>query len=418
MGVGAMVGAGIFALLGEAGARAGNAVYVAFIIAGFISLLSAYSYAKLGIRYPSSGGIVEYLAQAYGSGYTTGVLSIILYLSVTVVMALVARAFGTYSVALFASDSPGFVVNIFVSAVVIVLVLINAMGSSAVSRLEKVIVVTKVTILAIFIGAGLLLIKPELLFATTESRPPLDVLGTVAICLLAYHGFGVITNTVEDMPNPAVTLPRSLYGAIGLVMVLYIGVAIAVFGNLPLSEIVRAKDYALAEAAIPIFGKLGFSVMAIAALMSTASSLNANLYSTAKMTYLLAKDGELPEFEAAKVWHRGTGGLFTTAALVLIIANTLDLSKIAVLGSIVYLIVYTAVHWGHLKKLTPETGASRLVVGLAFLVNLAVLAIFAMQTANRAPLVLYLLALLVVVAFTVEVVMQKTKGRTVRSAIH
>ena len=125
MGVGAMVGAGIFALMGEAGARAGNAVYISFVIAGFVSLLSGYSYAKLGVRYPSAGGIVEYLVQAFGSGYTTGVLSIVLYFSVTIVMAMVARAFGSYAAALLTPNAPEILINIFASAVVVVLTLIN-----------------------------------------------------------------------------------------------------------------------------------------------------------------------------------------------------------------------------------------------------------------------------------------------------
>ena len=147
MGVSAMVGAGIFALLGEAGSMAGNAVYLSFVIAGFISLLSGYSYAKLGVRYPSSGGIVEFLAQAYGSGYLTGVLSIMLYLSVTIVMALVARAFGSYAKALIAPNGPEFWVNSFASAMVIGLTIINAMGSNLVGKVEKFIVLLKVSIL-------------------------------------------------------------------------------------------------------------------------------------------------------------------------------------------------------------------------------------------------------------------------------
>ena len=413
MGVGAMVGAGIFALMGEAGSRAGNVVYISFIIAGVVSLLSGHSYAKLGVRYQSAGGIVEYLVQAYGSGYLTGTLSIILYLSVTIVMAMVARAFGGYAAALLTPHAPEILINIFASSVVVMLTLINFAGSNIVGKVEKFIVASKVSILAIFIVTGLIFLKPELLTAQESGVDSVGVLGTVAICLLAYHGFGVITNTVEDMPNPSITLPRALYGAIGIVMLIYVGAALAVFGNLPLAEIVKAKDYAMAEAARPVFGQAGFTIIAIAALLSAASSINANLYSTANMTYLMAKDGELPEFEAKKLWRAGTGGLLTTAVLVLVIANFLDLSRIAVLGSIVYLIVYSAVHWGHLKSLCAETGAYKIVVSLAFLTNAAVLVIFGFQTAQRNPLVVYLLVALLLVSILIEIYMQKVKNRTI-----
>ena len=414
MGVGAMVGAGIFALMGEAGARAGNAVYVSFIIAGLISLLSGYSYAKLGVRYPSSGGIVEYLVQGYGEGYITGALSIILYLSVVVVMAMVARAFGSYAAALLSPNSSVIYVNIFASAVVVFLTAINFAGSDMVGRVEKFIVIVKISILSIFIIVSLLLINPDILLSQESGTGIFNILSTVAICLLAYHGFGVITNTIEDMPTPSITLPRAIYGAIGIVILIYVGAALAVFGNLPLPEIIKAKDYAMAEAAKPIFGQTGFIVIAIAALMSAASSINANLYSTANMTLLLAKDGELPEFEGRKIWHAGTGGLLTTAILILLIANFLDLSKIAILGSIVYLIVYSAVHWGHLRRLTSETGALKIVVGLAFFTNFAVLVIFGIQTVKDNPLIIYLLVVLLISSFLIEVYIKKVKNRTIK----
>ena len=181
MGVGAMVGAGIFALLGEAGSKAGNAVYLSFVIAGIISLASGYSYAKLGVRYPSSGGIVEFLVQAYGGGYLTGILSIQLYLSVAVVMALVARAFGSYAKAIVVPNGPELWVNLFASAVVVGLTIVNAVGSKLVGAVEKFIVFAKVLILVGFVAVGLWLIQPGLLFASSGAKPPLDVLGTVAV---------------------------------------------------------------------------------------------------------------------------------------------------------------------------------------------------------------------------------------------
>ena len=191
----------------------------------------------------------------------------------------------------------------------------------------------------------------------------------------------------------------------------------AVFGNLPLTDIIRAKDYAMAEAARPVFGQVGFTVIAIAALMSAASSLNANLYSTAKMTYLLARNGELPQFEARNLWHGGTGGLFTTAALVLLMANLLDLSRIAALGSIVYLIVYSAVHLGHWKYLARQTGANSTAVLLALVTNAGILLMFGVQTAVTRPFVLYSLAFLVLSAVLVEIYMQVARGRRIKSAI-
>ncbi|OPX35449.1 hypothetical protein B1H10_01170 [candidate division KSB1 bacterium 4484_188] len=378
---------------------------------------SGYSYAKLGVRYPSAGGIVEYLAQSYGSGYTTGVLSIILYFSVTIVMAMVARAFGSYAAALVSCQNSVMCVNIFSSAVVVVLTSINFMGSNIVGKVEKFIVIIKITILAVFVVAGIWLLNPALLSLKNGGATPMGALSTVAICLLAYHGFGVITNTVEDMPNPPKTLPKSIYGAIGIVMIIYVGAALAVFGNLPLAEIIRAKDYAMAEAAKPIFGQWGFTIVAVTALLSAASSINANLYSTTNMTYLLAKDGELPEFEKRKLWRAGTGGLLLTTVLILFIANFLNLTRIASLGSLVYLVVYSAVHLGHLKSLTKETGASKTIILFAFLTNFIVFIIFVFQTAEKNPIVIYLLIGFIFISLLIEVYMQQVRNRSIQTMI-
>ena len=415
MGVGAMVGAGIFALMGDAGSIAGNEVYLSFIIAGVISLLSGYSYSKLGVRYPSSGGIVEYLIQAFGGGYITGVLSVTLYVSVTIVMAMVAKAFGSYAAALLFKQHSELTVNLLSSTIVIILLSINFMGSKLVGEVEKVFVIIKLVILGGFIIAGVVLLKPELLQIKDGNSGPWGILGATAICLLAYHGFGVITNTVGHMDDPAKTLPRAIFGALGIVILIYVGATFAVFGNLPLPEILRAKDYAMAEAARPIFGAVGFTVIAIAAMVSSATSINANLYSTANITFLLAKDGELPPFECKRIWHAGTGGLLTTGTLILLITNFFDLSKIAAMGSIVYLIVYSAVHFGHLKRLLCDTGASGTLVFLALISNTAILLIFVVQIARTNPTVLYFLILILPPILLFEAYMQKVKNRSFKT---
>ena len=107
MGIGAMVGAGIFALLGQAGAIAGSAVWISFLIGGLVALLSGYSIGRLGARYPSAGGVVEYLVQAYGVGRFSGSMSVMMYIASLVAVSLVARTFGSYAYALLPKGSPG-----------------------------------------------------------------------------------------------------------------------------------------------------------------------------------------------------------------------------------------------------------------------------------------------------------------------
>jgi amino acid transporter len=284
MGIGAMVGAGIFALLGEASSISGTAVYISFIIGGIIALFSGYSLGKLGARYPSSGGIIEYLSQAYGIGFFTGTMGILLYFSAIVSLSLIAKAFGNYAITFLPiKDASSLWHHLFSSGIIILFVLINLKGAKDVVVWERVTVGIKFAVLTPLSIAGIMYLDPSLL-SPQHYPPSKDIFFSLAITFFAFEGFRVITNTAEDMPDPAKTLPRAMMTAILLVMALYVAIAFAVFGNLPVEKVIAAKDFALAEAALPLFGQVGFTVVAITALIATASAINANLYAVTNVT--------------------------------------------------------------------------------------------------------------------------------------
>jgi amino acid transporter len=396
--------------MGEAGAIAGSAVYLSFIAAGAIALLSGYSMARLGARYPAAGGIVEYLAQAYGVGLVSGALSILLYIAALVALALVAKTFGGYALALLPVEGDGRWVNGLADFVIIAFVLINMEGARSVAASEKLIVALKVLVLIGFAAAGLYFAKPELL--SPERYPaPAQVLYSLAVTFFAFEGFRVITNTAEDMPEPHKTLPRAMFLSIALVLLLYVAVALAVFGNLNAQQVIEAKDYALAEAAKPVFGHAGFSIVAIAALISTASSINANLYAVTNVTYQMAKEGELPAAFGEPIAH-SREGLLISAGLIILLGNTLDLSEIAAVGSITILIVHLVVHVGHLR-LRRETGASPTLIVLAILVTLAAIGFALTYALRTSPHILWLVTGSLVLAFSAEGLLYHIKGRRI-----
>ena len=147
LGIGSMVGAGIFVLLGEAGAIAGNLVWISFILGGIIALLSGYSLAKLAIAYPSRGGIVEYLVQCYGKGIFSGSLSVLFYLSAMVAIAMVAKTFGTYAAMMSIGVNNPLWANIYAVGVLLLFMFINLAGSSLIAKSENVIVIIKLSII-------------------------------------------------------------------------------------------------------------------------------------------------------------------------------------------------------------------------------------------------------------------------------
>ena len=153
IGIGGMVGGGIFAVLGTAVGLAGGATPIAFLIAGSVALLTSYSYAKLSVRYPNSGGTIVYLDRAFGVDLATGSLNFILWLSYLVTIALYASAFGSYGLTFF-GDQPEWLRHVLVSAAIVLPATINILDSSIVSRSETAIVVLKLSLLALVIGAG------------------------------------------------------------------------------------------------------------------------------------------------------------------------------------------------------------------------------------------------------------------------
>ena len=415
MGIGAMVGAGIFALLGEASAISGSAVYISFIIGGIIALFSGYSLGKLGARYPSSGGIIEYLSQSYGIGFFTGTMGVMLYFAAIVSLSLIAKAFGNYAVTFLPVTDKLKIWQIFFSSgIIIFLVFINLKGAKDVALLERLTVGIKFAVLAGLSVTGIVFINPSLL--SPSHYPPVnDIFFSLAITFFAFEGFRVITNTAEDMPNPSHTLPRAIMAAILLVMLLYVAIAFAVFGNLSVEKVVAAKDFALAEAALPIFGKVGFSVVAITAVIATASSINANLYAVTNVTYQLAKDGELPA-EFGKPIAHSREGLLVSGVLVIVLSLLFDLSEIAAIGSISILFVHTVTHIGHLRIIS-ETGASRILVFIAALLSFSAM-VLAMNYVSRASdSVLYVLGGFILVALITELSLRKMTKRVIKTRV-
>src|SRR5512134_2074823 len=164
IGVGAMVGAGIFALLGEAGAVAGSAVWVSFVLAGVIAGFQGYSFAKLGARFPSGGGLLEYVRMGFGEGHVLGAICWLTYAANIVITSLVAVSFGSYARSLIlGDDAPAGWVKVFAALLLLAMLWLNLTGSQAVARVQTVIVWIVVGILLGFAAVTIWNMDPSLL---------------------------------------------------------------------------------------------------------------------------------------------------------------------------------------------------------------------------------------------------------------
>src|SRR5499426_2131122 len=154
IGIGGMVGAGIFAILGVVAQAAGNAMWLAFAVGGVVALLSTYSYAKLGATFPSAGGAVHFLVKSYGDGVLAGGLNLFMWAGYIISLALYASAFGSYAATFLTEHPSALLLKSLALAAVLLLTVVNAFGARSMGRWETVIVAIKVAILVLFAGAG------------------------------------------------------------------------------------------------------------------------------------------------------------------------------------------------------------------------------------------------------------------------
>jgi amino acid transporter len=400
IGIGGMVGGGIFAVLGLAVQLAHGGTPLAFALAGIVALLTSYSYAKLSVTYPSKGGTVVFLDRVFGAGMFTGSMNVLLWLSYIVMLALYAYAFGSYGATCFPEAWQLFGKHALISLSIIMIAGLNLMSSELIGKAESWIVALKLLILLMFVLVGFVGINTAQLEPSTWS-PALQIAAGGMIIFVAYEGFELIANTAQDVEDVDKTLPRAYYTSVGFVIGLYLLVAIVTVGSLSLDKIIGARDYALAEAARPFLGSFGFILIAIAAMLSTASAINATLYGSARLSFCIANDGELPMIIERKVWNQPIIGLFITAILVLFVANLYDLSSIATLGSAGFLLIFAAVNVANVKH-AHLTGSRAWISAVAAVSCFVALGALIWQTAITSPAKLSVLAIMIGLAIVIE----------------
>ena len=410
LGIGSMVGAGIFIVIGEAGSIAGVLVVVSFLIAGLIAVLCGYSLSKLAVTYPSRGGIIEYLVQTYGEGFFSGTLGVLFYLAQLVALAAVSKSFGTYAATYMAGGVSEFWTDLYALGILAFFTVINLVGASMVAKSESLIVIVKVGALVIFTVAALFYVDPHKL-SFSDAPAGINLFYALGLTFFAYQGFSVITNSIEDMENPKRTMPHAMMTSILLVAVLYVAVSIAVFGNLSLDEIIRSKDFALAEAARPAFGETGFKIIAATALFATASAINATLYATTQISYVLAKEGELPKVYERNIFNNSEG-LIISALLIVPMILFMNLATIASIAAVVVLLIQGFTHTGHLFRLE-ETGASAAVVLMAVLGTFVAAGFAIYYSSEQTRHFTLYIALAFFLAFALEVVLRLWTKRTI-----
>jgi amino acid transporter len=374
-------------------------VWLSFLLAGAIALLQGYSFAKLGAKYPSAGGLLEYVAKGFGDGHFTGITAWLTYSANAIVTAMCAVSFGSYASALFAGGNAVWI-KLFAALVIIVMTVVNIVGSRLVANAQSVIVYVVVGILTVFAVVLLFNIHPQLL--APSGYPPLqDIVSSVALTFFAFLGFGIITFTAKDLAHPSRQLPRAMFLGLGIATVIYIAIALGVFGTLTVEEVIASGGTALAVAAKPTLGNFGYVLMAITALFATAGATNGGLYPAEGLSDRLAETGQFPGLMARRLGGRASTGLLIEAAACLVLALFFNLDAIASIGSAVALLIFTLITAAHFR-VRAETGANVVILAVAIGAAGIVLLTFVFTTPIHEPASIITLLVILVLGVALD----------------
>jgi len=389
MGTGVMIGAGIFALTGQIAELAGPLFPLSFVVGGLVTSLAAYSYIKMSNAWPSSGGIAMILQKAYGPGVVAASASLLMALSMVISESLVARTFATYALRPFDQEGNGPLVSALALALIVFAYFVNASGNRSVSGFSLVMSAIKIGGIALFAVAAIWAsgfssgaFVEEISLTSGEA-----FLASVAFSILAFKGFTTITNSGGDIVDPHRNVGRTIIISIGICVVTYLLVALAVGSSLSIGQIVEARDYSLAAAAEPALGQIGFYFTIIIALAATASGVIASVFAVSRMLTMLTDMKMIPHS------HFGMSGgirshmLIYTVVVAGALAVLFDLSRIASLGAFFYLVMDMLVHWGVFRTLRNEVGARASVLLAALAADGVILIAFTTMKLRTDPLI-------------------------------
>ncbi|MES1945175.1 amino acid transporter [Salinisphaera sp. PC39] len=384
MGTGVMIGAGIFALTGQMAELTGGLFPLAFLASVVVVGFSAYSYVKMSQAYPSAGGIAMYLEKAYGPGVTTAFQALLMYFSMVIAESFLARTFGAYTLQLFDIDQGGMLVPTLGVGLLLLSFAINLAGNFIIGGVSLILALIKIGGIALFALVGLWAADFQV------TRVPLNTvdaslggfLAATALGVLAFKGFTTINNSGAELVDPHRNIGRAIIISIALCVVIYFLVALAVASNLSLSEIVATKDYSLAAAAKPAMGSYGLWFTVLLAIVATATGVISSIFAVSRMLAMLSEMKLVPHRHFGMPGSLQKHTLVYTVVLGILLTVLFDLSRIAALGIIFYLIMDIAMHWGVFRHLRKRLQANAAVLLTAIALDAVVLGAFVIVKAR------------------------------------
>jgi len=367
--LGGMVGGGIFTILGLSVSIIGVFTPLAIMIGGVIATMAAYSYIKLGVYYKDEGATYSFYKKTFPkSPFAASLIGWWVIFGYISTMALYAYTFASYAISGFACSESEWIRKLVAGAIILTFTMVNIWSVKGMGKIEDVMVYTKLVILVVisFVLMGSSQTTIPVLLQDTTGISMLSILMVASITFVAYEGFQLVINAVNEMESPEENIPKAIYSSIFLAVLIYVVISIGAILAIPFDEIVQNKEYALASGADNVLGHWGANLVIAGALLATSSAISGTVFGASRQMAVIAKDGYLPEILAQRINNIPVYAIISMALLAFFLVLAGSLEVILEFGSVTFLLVSLLMAYANFK-IRDLTNSSPVITIISFL---------------------------------------------------
>jgi len=350
--LGGMVGGGIFTILGISVSMIGAFTPLAIILGGVIASLAAYSYIKLGVYYKDEGATYSFYKRTFPkSPFAASLIGWCVIFGYISTLALYAYTFSSYAISGFAFADSEWMRKLVAGAVILIFTLINIWSVKGMGKIEDIMVYTKLVILVVI---SFVLINnsqttlPALLQDNNDTNA-LSILIVASITFVAYEGFQLVINAVNEMEKPEINIPKAIYSAIFLAALIYVVISLGAILAIPFDEIIKNKEYALASGAEHVLGHWGTELIIVGALLATSSAISGTVFGASRQMSVIARDGYFPSILAKHINHIPIYSIVCMSVLAFFLVLAGSLQVILEFGSVTFLLISLLMAYANYK---------------------------------------------------------------------
>lgn len=341
--LGGMVGGGIFTILGISVSMIGVYTPIAIVFGGMIASFAAYSYIKLGVYYQDEGATYSFFKKTYpSSDFAISLIGWWVIFGYISTLALYSYTFSSYALSSSSFANDDFVRKILAGVVISIFAMINIWSVKGMGKIEDLMVYTKLIILVV-ISFVLINNSNTTISILLENNKDIElsaILIVASLTFVAYEGFQLVINAVNEMENPKRNIPLAIYGAIVLAILIYVVISMGAILAISFDDIIANKEYALAAGANKVLGHWGNNLVIIGALLATSSAISGTLFGASRQMSVIAKDGFFPLFlQKRNMYNIPTNAIIMMASLAFCLVLTGSLELILEFGSVTFLMV-------------------------------------------------------------------------------